>query len=516
MDSDTLRHLGFAELNMNLLRTIFLHALRHPRRVAIIDDRRTWSYATLAVASLFMSRHIERATAKPHVGLLLPTSGATPACILGAWLAQRTPVPLNFLLARDELHYVIAHSEIDTIFTVQPMLDFLGGPDVLPAGIKVVKLEDLSFKGIPPLRWPRRADPDALATMLYTSGTSGKPKGVMLTHGNLGANVGAITHFAAFTSATTFLGVLPQFHSFGLTALTLLPLALGATVVYSARFVPNRLLELMRQHKPDVFLGVPSMFAAMLSAKSVRREDFASVANPVSGGEPLPAVVAQQFYDRFGVRLCEGYGLTETSPVATWCLPSEYRPGSVGRALPGVEILIVDHEDKALSQGEQGEILLRGPNVMKGYFKDPKTTESVFVDLPDGRAFRTGDIGRLDADGHLFITGRKKEMLIVNGFNVFPRVIEECLEHHAIVKSCGVIGMNDPGRGEVPVAFVELHEGAEFDEPALRAWCRERLAPYQVPRSIVRVEAMPRGPTGKVLRRSLRDLLGSIEPTKPA
>ena len=254
-----------------------------------------------------------------------------------------------------------------------------------------------------------------------------------------------------------------------------------------------------------VVVGLGSMFGAMLQVKDAHPEDFASLRLLVSGGEPLPDAVASRFYERFGVRINEGYGLTETSPVTNWCRPDEYTPHSVGKPLPEIEQRILDlSTGRPLPPGEDGEVQVRGPNVMKGYYKLPEQTRAAFTD--DG-FFRTGDIGRTNLEGHLFITGRLKEMLIIGGENVFPREIEEVLSRHPTIAASGVIGIKDPVRGELPVAFVELNEGQTFDERALQQWCRQHLAGYKVPSEIRCVPQLPRNPTGKIMRRELKNLL---------
>jgi long-chain acyl-CoA synthetase len=229
----------------------------------------------------------------------------------------------------------------------------------------------------------------------------------------------------------------------------------------------------------------------------------------VSGGEPLPDAVAARFLERFGKELNEGFGLTETAPVTHWCRPFEHRVHSVGMPIPDVEQRIYDITSSPeapvfLPPGQEGEIQLRGPNIMQGYYKLPNETASAFT--ADGW-FRTGDIGKIDADGFLYITGRLKEMLIVGGENVFPREIEEALNKHSSVNASGVIGAKDPMRGELPVAFVEMREGQEFDEKALLQHCRGLLAGYKVPSRIIKVDALPRNPTGKIMRRQLKDML---------
>lgn len=492
---------------MSLLRPIFFRSLRNPFRTAIIDDRGKTSYLKLALGAMYVAQHIQRLTRRANVGLILPTSSATPIAMMGAWHAGRVPIPFNYLLSRDELRYVLLHSEVDTVLTVGPMLDFLGGPEVIPKGIRIVKMEELSFKSLPPLALPRACPGDQPATILYTSGTSGKPKGVVLTHRNLFCNVMECIVRARFRRADVFLGVLPQFHSFGLTGLTWAPLALGATVVYTARFVPRKIVDLIREHHPHVFMGVPSMFNALLAVKDATPADFKSIRMPVSGGEPLPQAVASQCAERLGVNILEGYGLTETSPVVSWCTPWMTRPGSVGKPLDQVDVRILDEHDKPLPRDTDGEIVIHGPNVMKGYFKDPELTESVMMRLDGRRYFRTGDFGRIDREGYLYITGRKKEMLIIAGENVFPREIEEALNRHPAVKDSGVVGRRDDVRGELPVAFVELKEGATLNESEIRAFLRERIAGYKVPREIIQLETLPRSPTGKILRRKLAEML---------
>ena len=498
---------------MSLLRSIFRHALIRPRAALTVDDRGETSALRFTLGAMWLAKHVERHTDRPHVGLMLPTSGAFGMTLLGCWLAKRVAVPLNYLLAKDELRYVVQHSEIDTIFTSRKLLDTLEiTPDDLPSA-KLVCLEDLSFKGLPPLRWPPSQDDEALAVLVYTSGTSGKPKGVELSFGNLEHNARASIQYAELSKSTGFLGVLPQFHSFGITVLTIIPLLLGAKVIYTARFVPRRIVELMAEHRPDVFVGVPSMFAALLGVKKAQPADFASLKYPISGAEPLPDSVFQNFYERFEVTILEGYGLTETSPVSNWSKPTAHKRHSVGKALPGVTNYILADDGKTLlPPGEEGEIAIAGPHVMRGYFKQPELTREVIreLDVPGQdqpvRVFFTGDIGKLDEEGFLFITGRKKEMLIVGGENVFPREIEDVLIQHEQVHAAAIIGQRDDVRGEVPLAFVELADGvdaAHFDASALRSFARERLAGYKLPRHIHVVDQLPRSPTGKILRRKL-------------
>lgn len=488
---------------MPLLRSIQWSLARRALRPVAVDDFRTWTGATTLVAAWHLAREVERRSTARNVGILLPTSGMFAPAILGAWMAGRTAVPLNYLLSRSDLEYIAKDAGLDAVIAVGPMLEHVGGP--LP-GLEVIRLDQLRFGGMPPVRLGPAAAPDDTLVILYTSGTSGRPKGVMLSDRNLSSNVAQVVSWAEFDHRDVMLGVLPQFHSFGLTVMTLLPLVVGCRAVYTARFVPARILELARRERPTVFVAIPSMYNALLHSKSAEPAQFASLRYVVSGGEPLPEKVASGFLERFGKRINEGYGLTETSPVTNWCLPHEFRPHSVGRALAGIEERIVAPDGAVLGAGQDGEVRIKGPNVMKGYYNLPELTASVF---DEQGFFRTGDMGRFDADGHLSITGRIKEMLIISGENVFPREIEEAVNHHPLVKDSAVVGMHDPSRGEVPVCFVELKEGVAWDEHAVRSFVRDRLPPYKVPREFRVLDALPRNPTGKILRRALVELLKS-------
>ncbi len=476
--------------------------LTRPRKVVMIDDNRSYKGIEVLAAAMHMARHISRTCKTKHLGLLLPTGGAFPIAALGGWIAGKVIVPLNYLLKPEELKYVIGDCETDTIISAGPMLTFLGHRPEIP---NLIEMDKLSFKGIPPLRWPAGAKPEDLAVLLYTSGTSGRPKGVMLTHRNLATNVKQCVDFVHFTPQEVLVGVLPQFHTFGLTVLTILPLSLGCQVVYTARFIPQRVMKLIRQHKPTAIVAIPSMYNALMVVKDCSPADFSNAQFIVSGGEPLPDAVRNAFKEKFGKDISEGYGLTETSPVTNWCRPQEWRPHSVGPAVPLLDQKIKDPATgKVLGPDQDGEVVMKGPNIMKGYFKHPEETAAAF----DSEGyFKTGDMGRLDKDGHLYITGRIKEMLIIGGENVFPREIEEVLNKHPAVNASGVIGMTDAMRGELPLAFVELKEGQSVDEKTLIIWCRQSLAGYKVPAEVRIVQALPRNPTGKIVRRELKKLV---------
>lgn len=483
-----------------LLDPIFRHAQERPEQPAACDQSLALDYRALAAVAAGLANHLSDATTRSHVGLLLPTSSANAAALLAAWAAGKTPVPLNFLLAPEELKRIAGDAELDLVLTVKHFLPL--AQQLTP---NVIELNATTL--VPGRIEPAAAEPDDTAVILYTSGTSGAPRGVCLTFDNLLHNARASIEYARITPEQAFLGVLPQFHCFGLTAMTICPLVLGATVYYLPRFSPLAIVETIRQRQISVFMAIPSMYAAMLSLKDVEPDAFSSIALAISGGEPLPTRVARGFEERFGVSLLEGYGLTETSPVVSLNTPRAYRPGSVGKPLPGLTVTVTDDVGNPLPSNQVGELVIRGHCVMRGYWKRDNETQAA---IRDG-AFRTGDMGYIDDDGFVFITGRAKEMLIVAGENVFPAEIENTLLLHPAVAEAAVVGASDPSRGEVPVAFVTLRAHEETPtESDLRAFCRGSLAGYKSPKKIYIIDDLPHGPTGKILKRSLLERLPDL------
>jgi long-chain acyl-CoA synthetase len=297
------------------------------------------------------------------------------------------------------------------------------------------------------------------------------------------------------------LGIIPLFHAFGMTAMMLAPIQLGASIVYMARFSPVGAMNAIRKHGISLVLAVPSMYAAILRLKDASPEDFKTIYAMISGGEPLPTNLREGFESRFGVKLLEAYGMTETSLAISLNTPQSQRAGSVGKPIPGVEVRITDDAGNKVIRVDEGEIWVKGPMVMKGYNNLP--TETAAALTPDG-FFKTGDLGRIDTDGFLFITGRKKDLIIIAGEKASPREIEELLQAHPAVAEAAVIGKKDPTRGEVVLAFIIPCEGFSPTLEELREFCRERgLAAWKTPREIRIVPDLPRSATGKVLKRVL-------------
>jgi long-chain acyl-CoA synthetase len=472
---------------------------------AVDDGIRTLTFAQLALLSRVMRDIVERESRCERIGVMLPASGAFPAALFGSLWAGRVVVPLNLLLSADELAGVVADAGLDVFFTVRP-LESLASK--LPA--RAIFLEDLPLKTRLILamfrRWPGlpRPSPHDTAVILYTSGTTARPKGVELSFSNLFSNATDSVAALHLDASHRFLNILPPFHVFGLTAGVLIPLFLGLTTVAMPRFNPLAMIRAIESQGITATMAIPSMYAALLKSKSARREQFKSLRIAVSGGEPLPDAVRTAFQERFGVTLLEGYGLTETSPVISVCTPDANKPGTVGRPIPNVEVRIVGADGQSLPPGQEGEIRVRGPGVMKGYYRLPEETRKVI----DGHGwFITGDIGRFDREGFLSITGRVKDMLIIGGENVAAREIEAALEAHPGVAQAAVIGVADELRGEQAVGFVVPREGLDVSETDLRTFVKQSLAGFKVPKRIVIRTELPTGPTGKILKRKLKELL---------
>lgn len=477
---------------------------QRPEQVAVGDPNLILDYRALRAIAAGLAGRIDAATDKAQVGVLAPTSTAAAVAIVACYYAGRVPTPLNFLHPPEALARIVADADLDLVLSVELFAPMLAA---LPVRGLMLGPETLT----PGQRQPPSADPAAQGALLYTSGTAGDPKGVCLSLRNLAANASAsIEHFQLHADHT-FLNVLPPFHAFGYTLGVLAPLTLGASTWCLPRFSPMGVLEAIAARRVTIFPAVASMFAALVGAKQASRNTLETLELPVSGGEPLPLPLADAFRSRFGRELLEGYGLTETSPVVTGNTPDAHRPGSVGQPIPGVSVRAVDERGARLPPDAEGELVVSGHCVMTGYRNQPQATARTIR----GGDLYTGDIGRIDANGFVYVTGRAKEMIIVGGENVFPREIEAVLGEHPAVAEAAVIGQKDAVRGEVPVAYVVLREAARGADGAagagdgalcteLRSLCQRRLGRVRAPREVIVVADLPRGPTGKVLKRALK------------
>lgn len=474
-----------------------------------------------------------------HVALLCPNLPYFPAVYFAILKTGATVVPLNVLLKPREIAYHLRDSDAKAMFCFQgtaelpmaeaaraaiavvpackqlivlanPMLPAAAGPPdpALDEGFDVVPLERF-IRGQPSTFETVATKPDDTAVILYTSGTTGQPKGAELTHlnmimnGMVSAELCAGSHDDAGRHATAI--TLPLFHATAQTAQMLAYLHLGGTLVLLPRFDPAALLAAAAAERITHWVGVPTMYWTLLKYARAQNIDVtraaATLRLAVSGGAPMPVELMTDFEHTFGVRIIEGYGLSETSPVATFNhLDRPSKPGTVGQPLFAVDITIVDDNDQAVETGQPGEVVIRGHNVMKGYYKQPEATAEA---MRNGW-FHTGDIGVFDADGYLRIVDRKKDMILRGGFSVYPRELEEVMLTHPAVSLVAVIGVPDERLGEEIKAFVVKKPGADITEEELRAWCQAQFAAYKYPRLIEFRTELPTSATGKILKRELR------------
>ncbi|MCX4845094.1 long-chain fatty acid--CoA ligase [Streptomyces sp. NBC_00893] len=480
-------------------------ARKHPDRVAVIDSGSRISYRELWAGALRCAGALRASGVRPgdRVAVLLPNSADFLYAYYGALAAGATVVPVHGLLVAEEVAYVLRHSGSVALVSGGPMWP-VAEEGARAAGVRAVH-------GLPeggePLTAPEPAAPEDVAVILYTSGTTGRPKGALLTHLNIVLNASVSAHdLLRLDCDDVVLGCLPLFHSYGQTCAMNATLRAGATLVLMPRFSGAGALELLTAEGVSVFMGVPTMYHALVEAAA--QSDPANrptLRAAVSGGAALPVAVLERFEATFTTRVLEGYGLTETSPVATFNQPEfGLRPGTVGHPVWGVEIGVADAavEDSVvlLADGEVGEVVVRGHNVFAGYLDDPEATAAAVVD----GWFRTGDLGVRDEDGFLSIVDRKKDLVIRGGFNIYPREVEEVLVRHPAVSEVAVIGVPDETRGEEICAVVVLRGGTEaVTEQELIDWSKERLGRHKYPRIVRFTETLPLGPTGKVLKRAL-------------
>jgi long-chain acyl-CoA synthetase len=489
----------------NLAQNLLDSTEADPAHPALRMDDAVLSYgdfrdAALKVAAALRERGI---TPGDRVGLVLPNVLSFPVVFYGALLAGAAVVPMNPLLKAREVEYYLKDSGARLVVALEPSAE----PVVEAAG--TVGIEAVTVGPALPEALMGEATLDAaversgddLAVILYTSGTTGQPKGAELTHANLAGNCRTTADtLTENTPDDVIMGCLPLFHVFGLTCGLNTAVLRGSTLTLIPRFDGAKALSVIERDKVTIFEGVPTMFAGMLHSPDARTHDVSSLRLCVSGGSAMPVEIMRSFEETFGCIVLEGYGLSETSPVASFNHPhAERKPGSIGTPIAGVAMRLVDDEGKDVPAGEVGEIAIRGENVMKGYWQRPEETAK---SIPDGW-FRTGDLARQDDDGYFFIVDRKKEMIIRGGYNVYPREIEEALYEHPAVAEAACIGIAHPELGEEVAAAVALKPGASAEVDELREFVKARVAAYKYPRHLWLVDALPKGPTGKILRRSV-------------
>ena len=487
----------------NLSALLTSAATKWPDRCALVHEGAEISYAELDGRSQLAAGYLAGIGIGrgDRVGLQVPNSPAFAALYFGILRLGAIVVPQNPLATPAETDQSLEDAGAEIVLHRPAMDDPRQSASQRVRRVRIADdhASDLLTGSVP---YPdvHPVAPDDTAVILYTSGTTGRPKGAQLTHANLGRNANAALQIYSLEADDVVLGVLPLYHSYGQTCTLNASIAIGARVILAGQFDAVRVSELIAEHAVTVLLGVPTMFSDLAYCEAPE-DAFASLRLCSSGGAPLPAEVLRTFEARTGAPLYEGYGLSETSPIASHnALRSPRRTGTIGWAIPGTEMKIVGEGGADLAAGEVGEIAIRGHNIMKGYWGNPEATSAAI----DGDGwFFTGDLGIVDADGCFQVVGRLKDMIIRGGFNVYPREVEDLLHEHPAVRSAAVIGIPDERLGEEVGAAIVLEPDAEASPAELRDWIRERVSPYKYPRHVWLVDELPTGPTGKILKRAI-------------
>jgi long-chain acyl-CoA synthetase len=456
--------------------------------------------ASARVAGLLRERGLKPGD---RVGIMLPNVAEFPVVYYGVLRAGGIAVPMSPLLKEREVAYYLGDSGAGMMFAWHAFADQARGGAGQAEGEPIIVdqagFRDLLAAVVPDYEVADR-DTEDTAVILYTSGTTGQPKGAELTHGNLTSNTEvARTDIIGATPDDVIFGGLPLFHAFGQTAGLNVAVASGACLTLLPRFEAGHALRIIAGHRVTIFEGV-TMYVALLHAPGPADYDVSTLRMCIFGGAALPVEVLRGFEEAFGCQVLEGYGLSETSPVASFNFADrERKPGSIGTPIRGVQMRVVDKDDHEVPQGEVGEILIRGPNVMKGYWHRPEATAEA---IRDGW-FHTGDLARVDEDGYFYIVDRKKDLIIRGGYNVYPREIEEVLYEHPAVAEAAVIGLPHPALGEEVGAAVALKPGAVITAEELRDYVKGQVAAYKYPRHVWIMDALPKGPTGKIQKRDI-------------
>ncbi|MFB6895591.1 long-chain-fatty-acid--CoA ligase [Streptomyces hydrogenans] len=479
-------------------------AARQPEHPALRLGERVISYAELDEASARAAALLKADGVEPgdRVALMLPNVPEFVVLYYGILRAGAVVVPMNPLLKTRESEFHLADSGAVRLF------EWHQGPGegakgAAAVGVRHTAVESVAFAAElarhEPLAEPAEVDNEDMAVLLYTSGTTGRPKGAVLTHAGLRHNTEVNgMEIQRMTPDDVVVGCLPLFHIFGQICTMSVTVRSGASLVLIPRFVPGAVLDAIVRERATVFEGVPTMYAALLQHPS--EADISTLRMCISGGASLPVEILHGFERRFGCTVLEGFGMSETSPVVTFNHPDRPRKaGSVGTPIRDVEVRLLDDKGQEVSPGGVGELAVRGPNVMKGYWNRPQETAAA---IPDGW-LRTGDLARADEDGYLYVVDRKKDMIIRGGYNVYPREIEEVLHEHPAVALAAVIGIPHAELGEEVAAAVVLHPSAQATTDELRAYVKERVAAYKYPRLVWFTDQLPLGPSGKILKREI-------------
>ena len=496
-------------MHLNLGSILQASAHARPDHVAIRLGEQSLRYCELDRAARGVATGLRARGLAPgdRVCLLVPNLPDFTIAYFGILYAGCTVVPLNVLCAAPEVAYFLQDSE-SRLLIAHPLFEVAARAGAETAGASVLwagKTGEGSLAGLaaaPPLAALHPTLPSDTAVILYTSGTTGKPKGAELTHSNLLINCALVVpRLLPLGGDDVALAALPLFHSFGQTCIQNAAIAAGGTFTLLPRFSPDEALAIMERDRVTLFAGVPTMYFALLHHEAKRAHDLSALKYCMSGGSAMPVDVMRAFEEKYPVKILEGYGLSETSPVASFnMLDRPRQPGSIGYPVWGVEMCILDEADQPVADGDAGEICIRGHNIMKGYWKRPDATKEALK----GGWFHSGDIGVRDEGGSYRIVDRKKDMIIRGGFNVYPREVEEVLYAHPQVLEAAVIGVPHESHGEEVKAVIVPRPESGLTREAVIAFCKERLAAYKYPRIVEFSEGLPKGPTGKILKRELR------------
>jgi long-chain acyl-CoA synthetase len=495
-------------MHLNLGSILQASADLRPDHVALRHGDHALRYAELdrsarGIATALRARGIEPGAT---VAIMIPNLPEFTQAYYGILYAGCTVVPLNVLLSAPEVQYHLEDSKAALLFA-HPLFEAPAKAGAAAAGVPIAWAAGAGsdtvagFAAAPPADAVHPTLPTDTAVILYTSGTTGKPKGAELTHSNLLLNCAVVVpKLIPRAPDDVALATLPLFHSFGQTCIQNASIAAGCTFTLLPRFTPEEALAIIERDRVTLFAGVPTMYFALLHHEGPAR-DLSALRWCMSGGAAMPVEVMKAFEVKFGVEVLEGYGLSETSPVASFNMPGRPRtPGSIGYPVWGVEMAILDEKDQPVADGERGEICIRGHNIMTGYWKKPEATAET---MKNGW-FHSGDIGVRDENGAYAIVDRVKDMIIRGGYNVYPREIEEVLYAHPAITEAAVIGIPHEEYGEEVKAVVVLGAGHTLTEAEVIAYTREHLAAYKYPRSVAFLDTLPKGPTGKILKRELR------------
>jgi len=488
---------------MNLAATFANCAQKHAQKKALFWGDREFSYAEILAQSQKVAAHLQNQFGvKPgdRVALWLKNCPEFIPCVFGILQAGGVVVPINNFLKPAEVAYILNDGGIAVMITDADLGAHSAELKAARPSINFFGIEEITSLATPASepQLPFSSEKD-LAVIIYTSGTTGKPKGAMLSHGNLLHNVESCRLVLSMVEEDSFAVILPLFHTYMMTVGIFLPFTVGGSIVLVKSLHPPRaMLQEIFSRRATILPAVPSFYRMILGAQLPTPQPIRIF---ISGSAPLPMQTLKEFEEKFKVPLIEGYGLSEASPVVSKNpLRGAHKAGSIGIPIPNVEMSVQDESGKMLGVNETGEICVRGGNVMMGYWNQPEETKKAMR----SDWLLTGDVGHRDVDGYYYITDRKKDMLIVNGINVYPREIEEVIYHFPGVKEAAVIGVPDARRGEQPVAFVAAAEGQTLDEKVLLEFIRAKLADYKVPRQIIILPALPKNATGKILKTELR------------